>query len=190
MRRVAIALALALMLAAPASAEASNRTIAPPGNSGVGQYVETVPTAGGGRPTGTVHPVGGAVGRPGGPGGTSSGGGGAARGGSAITPSTQHALAKQGPAGVAAAALAEATAPQRPRSSARAGHRTSSFATGPASSASAASASEGSSPAASVVKALSGSTSGGGLGPLLPIVLIGSVLAAAVLALMRRRRTS
>jgi hypothetical protein len=41
-----------------------------------------------------------------------------------------------------------------------------------------------------VFKALSGSTSGGGLGPLLPIVLIGSLLAAAVLALMRRRRTS
>ena len=114
MRRVAIA--LALLLALPASAEAS-KTIAPPGNSGVGQYVETVPTAGGGRPTSTVHPGGGAVGHPGGPGGTSSGGG--AGGGSAITPSTQHALAAQGPAGVAAAALAEATAPQRPRSSVR-----------------------------------------------------------------------
>ncbi|MGZ4198197.1 MAG: hypothetical protein ACXVSJ_17415 [Solirubrobacteraceae bacterium] len=39
------------------------------------------------------------------------------------------------------------------------------------------------------MKALTGSTSGGGLGPLLPIVLIGSVLAAAVLTLVRRRGT-
>ncbi len=188
-RRVAIA--LAILFAVPASAEASSRTLAPPGNSGVGQYVETVPTAGGGRPTNTVHPGGGTVGHPGGPGGTSSGGGtgggGSGRGGGgdgAIPASTQHALAAQGPAGVAAAALAEATAPSRPRSAARTGSA------GPASSVSAASASEGSSPTASVFKALSGSTSGGGIGPLLPIVLIGSVLAAAVLALVRRRRTS
>jgi hypothetical protein len=41
-----------------------------------------------------------------------------------------------------------------------------------------------------VVKALTGSASGGGLGPLLPILLIGSLLAAAVLAMVRRRRTS
>jgi hypothetical protein len=41
-----------------------------------------------------------------------------------------------------------------------------------------------------VVKALTGSATSGGLGPLLPILLIGSILAAAVLALMRRRRTS
>jgi hypothetical protein len=188
MRRVAIA--LAFVLAVPATAEASNRTIAPPGNSGVGQYVETVPTAGGGRPTDTVHPGGGA-GHSGGPGGTSSGGpsgtsggSGGGGGGSAITASTAHALAQQGPVGAAAAALAEATAPQKPRSSARANSP------GPAGSIPAASASQGSSPAASVFKALSGSTSGGGLGPVLPIVLIGSALAAAVLALMRRRRAS
>ena len=56
MRRVAIA--LAILLALPAVAEASSRTLAPPGNSGVSQYVETVPTAGGGRPTSTVHPGG------------------------------------------------------------------------------------------------------------------------------------
>jgi hypothetical protein len=40
-----------------------------------------------------------------------------------------------------------------------------------------------------VFKAFTGSSGGGGLGPLLPIVLIGSVLAAAVLALVRHRRT-
>ena len=177
MRRIAVAIVLAL--AAPASAEARVHTIAPPGNSSVGQYVETVPTAGGGQPTNTVHPTGGAVGRPGGPGGTPRGGAGGP-----ISASTQHALAEQGPAGVAAAALAEATAPQISRSPSHARD------TGPSSSVSAASTGGGSSPATSVFKAVSGSTGEGGLGPLRPALLIGSVLAAAGLALMRRRRTS
>ena len=183
MRRIAIALVIAV--AAPSSAEARVHTIAPPGNSGVGQSVETVPTAGGGQPTNRVHPTGGAVGRPGGPGGTNGNGG--AGGSGAVTASTQHALAAQGPTGAAAAALAEATAPQTSRSPSHA------RGTGPVSAVSAVSAvSTGgeSSPATSVFKALSGSTSGGGVGPLLPALLIASVLAAAGLALIRRRRTS
>jgi hypothetical protein len=44
---------LAALLGAPASAGAASRVIAPPGNSGVGQYVEVVPTAGGGAPVGS-----------------------------------------------------------------------------------------------------------------------------------------
>ena len=68
MRR--IALALAILLAAPAWAQARVHTIAPPGNSSVGQYLETVPTGGGGQPSDTVHPGTGvvadrAIGRPG-----------------------------------------------------------------------------------------------------------------------------
>src|ERR1700741_4514931 len=103
MRRIVLALVLAL--AAPASREASVHTIAPPGNSSVGQYVETVPTAGGGQPTNTVHPTGPAVGRPGGPGGTPGNGGSSGGGGGGpISASTRHALADQGAAGVAAAA--------------------------------------------------------------------------------------
>jgi hypothetical protein len=43
---------VAALLGAPAPALAS-RVIAPPGNSGVGQYVEVVPTAGGGSPVGS-----------------------------------------------------------------------------------------------------------------------------------------
>src|SRR5947209_15077799 len=119
MRRIAIALALAVL--APASAEARVHTIAPPGNSSVGQYLETVPTADGSQPTSTFHGIGGGVsqGGPRGPGGTAS-----SRGGSAIASSTQRALARHGPTGVAAAALAQATAPTRARSSVhRAGHR-------------------------------------------------------------------
>lgn len=178
MRRIAIALALAL--AVPSLAQARAHKIAPPGNSGVGQYVETVPTADGGQPTNTVHPggVGGSAGR----GGT--GGGAGSTGGGAIANSTQRALAKQGAAGQATAALAEATAPRSTRPAAHSGDAR------PKSSGSPISAGEGSAPSASVFKALTGSTSGGGLGPLLPIVLIGSVLAAAVLSLVRRRRPS
>jgi hypothetical protein len=170
-------IALALALAAPSAAQARAHTIAPPGNSGVGQYVETLPTADGSQPTSTVHSGG-----VGGGGGT--GGSGGASGGGAIAASTRRALAKQGPTGDATAAVAQATAPRRTRPAARPGDAP----VNP--SGSAAFASGGSSPSVSVIKALTGSTSGGGLGPLLPIVLIGSVLAAAVLTLVRRRRTS
>jgi hypothetical protein len=196
MRRVG--LVLAILLATPAWAQARVHTIAPPGNSGVGQYLETVPTAGGGQPSDTVHPRTGGVGAghsgraggppsSGGPGPTGGSGGAGATGGSAgatIAPSTQRALDQQGPAGVAAAALAQATAPRGAGSPAPVDRA------GPSSSVSAASSSDGSSPASSVFKAFTGSSSGGGLGSLLPIVLIGTVLAAAVLALVRRRRTS
>jgi hypothetical protein len=178
MRRIAIALALAL--AVPSLAQARVHKIAPPGNSGVGQYVETVPTADGGQPTNTVHPggVGGTAGR----GGT--GGGAGSTGGGAIAASTQRALAKQGPTGAATVALAKATAPHNAQPAAHSG----AAAVRPAGAAGL--GGQGSSPSASVLKALAGSTSGGGLGPLLPIVLIGSVLAAAVLTLVRRRRPS
>ena len=178
MRRLAIALAVAL--AVPSLAQARVHTIAPPGNSGVGQYVETLPTADGGQPTSTVHHSGG-VGGAGGRGGT---GGGLGTGGGAVAPSTQRALAKQGPVGDATAALAAATAPRRARPAAHSGDARAT------SSGSGSFAGQGSPPSTSVLKALTGSTSGGGLGPLLPIVLIGSLLAAAVLTLVRRRRTS
>jgi hypothetical protein len=46
------------------------------------------------------------------------------------------------------------------------------------------------SPAASVFKSLTGASSGSGLGPFLPSLLIVSLLGAAVLALLRRRRAS
>lgn len=192
MRRIAIAVVLAVGV--PASAQARVHTIAPPGNSGVGQYLETVPTAGGAQPTNTVHPVVGGVGGSNGSGGshgsggssgsTGPGGGAGSPGGGAISSSTQRALAGQGPTGAAAAALAQATAPPRSPRPAGSDHRLASSAV------SAASTGGGSSPASSVLKSLTGSTSAGGLGPLLPSLLIASVLGAAVLALLRRRRTS
>jgi hypothetical protein len=41
----------------------------------------------------------------------------------------------------------------------------------------------------SLAKSLTGSSSGGGLGSLLPIILVASALGAAALALLRRRMT-
>jgi len=173
MRRIAIALVVAFGAAGPAQARV--HTIAPPGNSGVGQYLETVPTAGGAQPSNTVHPSVGAVGGAGKPPGGSAGATGSP-GAGAISSSTQRALAGQGPTGAAAAALARATAPAP---TGPAGHGATSAVSG-----------GGASPAASVLKSLTGSSSGSGLGPLLPSLLIVSLLGAAVLALLRRRRAS
>lgn len=166
---------LILALGAPASAQARVHTIAPPGNSGVGQYLETVPTAGGAQPSNTVHPVAGALGGSGKPPRGSAGATGSP-GGGAISSSTQRALAGRGPTGAAAVALARATAPTPTRP---ADPKATSAVSG-----------GGASPAASVLKSLTGSSSGSGLGPLLPSLLIISLLGAAVLALVRRRRAS
>src|SRR2546421_8033190 len=72
MRRSLLGFLLFAMLPAPAilpaTAIAKRHVIAPPGNSGVSQYVETVPTAQGGRPTSSLHGHGG--------GGAGGGGGG------------------------------------------------------------------------------------------------------------------
>lgn len=187
MRPVVLALLLVVAFAVPAQARVIR--IAPPGNSGVSQYDETIPTAGGSRPTSTVHPVGGGSHGSGGSGGShgsggaggSSGSGGSSGGGSTVSPSTLHALAAHGPQGAAAAALAQATAPARSRPAAA---KTGTRADPPTA---AGSGGNGSSPVTSLVKAVTGSTSSGGLGPVLPVILIGSLLGAAALALMRRR---
>jgi hypothetical protein len=160
MRRVVIGLLVSLVL--PASAFAAKHTVAPPGNSGVSQYQEDVPTAKGNQPSNTV-----------GPGGGSHGGGST---GGSLSPSTLRALDAQGSAGAKAAALAQATAPHIGHPI---GHRTVKT-SGPS----------GSSPVASVVKALTGSSNSGGMGPLLPIILVAALLGAAVLALARRRRAT
>ena len=163
MRSAVIALLASLVL--PASALATTRTIAPPGNSGVSQYQEDVPTAKGNRPSNTIVPGGGKHGP-----GSSSG---------ALSSSTLRALDKQGSAGRRAAALAEATGPSATGSS-----------EGRSTNSNAGNQDSGSSPVTSVVRALTGSSSSGGLGPLLPIILVASLLGAAALALLRRRRTT
>jgi hypothetical protein len=202
---------LVLALGASMPAQARNLTIAPPGNSGVSQYVESVPTATGGRPTSTIKPGGGSshrsggsggIGISGGSGGSSSGGpgtsggsGGSSSGGNggAIAPSVRRTLAAQGPDGSAAAALAQATAPVGPRPAARPGGSDAGTEPGGRaehrSAVSGVSTGAGSSPITALAKAVTGSASGGGLGSLLPAILIISLLGAATLAVLRRRRT-
>jgi hypothetical protein len=181
MKRLVLALLIAVVASAPAQARL--RTIAPPGSSGVSQYDETIPTAQGSRPTNTVHPGGGTSHGSGGGGGGGGGSTGTGGGGS-ISSSTEHALAAKGPAGAAAAARAEATAPGGSR---RAASRAGSATGSPVSTASGTSAS---SPVSAVLKAVTGSNSSDGLVPVLPVILICSLLGATVLGLLRRRRMS
>jgi len=188
MRRFALALIALLALPASAVAKGGTETIAPPGNSGVSQYLETIPTAHGGQPTSTVHRGGGHSVAGGGGNGSS---GGSPGGGSSVSSSTQRALDSQGSAGRTAAAFILATAPSGTRSSNQGhGSGATNGSTGKSSSP-AAPEESGASPASSVFHALTGSTSNGGLGSLLPVILIASLLAISTAALiLRRRRTT
>lgn len=155
---LALATLGSLVLAGGATAQ---QTVAPPGNSGVDQYFETLPAAGGNvgvHPPAPVSPPSGA-------------GGGAASAG----------LARLGRDGRAAAALAAATRPAR---AAGGGPAVGSTPVAGAGFAPAPQAATASSP----VIGLLGGSDGGGLGPLLPIALIGALVAAVALALGRRRR--
>jgi hypothetical protein len=81
-----LAIMLLAWLGAPAGAQAG-QVIAPPGNSGVSQYVEVVPSAGGGVPVGSAghkHPP-------------------------VLSASTQHQLAASGKEGRSLAAFAQNT---------------------------------------------------------------------------------
>ena len=191
MRRFALALIAVLAVPGSAVAKGGTTTIAPPGNSGVSQYVETVPTAHGGQPTSSVHNRGGGSSHSGGPGGGAGGGSGS---GSTISPSTQRALASQGATGAAAAAFIQATAPTGPLAATGGRQGDASGATGATGGAGrsrpAVSEGEGASPANAVFHALTGSTASGGLGSLLPIILIASLVVLSALALLRRRRTA
>jgi hypothetical protein len=174
--------ALLVAGALPVSAPAKTNTIAPPGNSGIGQYVENIPTASGGQPTSTVHPGshGSALIPPG-------GSGGGPDGGSAVSAATARALASQGSDGRAAANLARTTAPQP---SSRKRPTVGTAGAGQPGPGIPVAGRGGSSPASSVFKALTGSAAGAGLGPILPAVLIVSLVGVTGLALRRRRRTT
>lgn len=115
MRLITLAGFLALaLLVLPGSARA---------DSALDQYVESVPGAGGDKPSSKVKEGGGggdsgsgaggggAVGGSGGSTGTSGGGTGGTSGGSTIPPSELEALEAEGADGAAAAGLAAATAP-------------------------------------------------------------------------------
>lgn len=144
-----------VLLAMPVGASARVRKFAPPGNSAISQYVESVPTAGGGRPTATIHH-----------GGTGWSGN--------LTEATQRAFSRQGTDARAAAALAGATAPARGE-----GTQHQSGGSSPAAGFTS------TSPLDSLLKAATGSSSSGGIGLWLPAVLIVVLLGGAALALRR-----
>jgi hypothetical protein len=150
----------------PGGAVARARNVVPPDNSGANQYVEVIPTASGGKPS---HRI------------TGSSGGSSAQ--TAIAPSTEQALAQQGTAGVQALALARATAPAGLRHAAT----TPAIATAPVTT-TPAPAAGGSSPASEVVRAVTSTQ--GGLGPLLPVILVVTLLGAVALTISQRRRRS
>ncbi len=174
---------LLLMPAATLAQGAGKGKIAPPGNSGVSQYVEDVPTVKGGKPSSSIvlPPTG-----TGGPGdGSSSGGSGGgqssssgATGGAVPAPSTAtlpapvtRTLEHNGQTGKSAVALAQATAPvvtkQKPV--------TPKLPTPPTDA---------------VLRSLEGSAGGGGMGAFLPIFLVATlVLLSAAGILTRRRKT-
>jgi hypothetical protein len=192
-----LALGVAGFMALPATAFAGGKgTVAPPGNSGVSQYVEDVPTVKGGKPTNTIvvtHNGGGGSGHSGGGSGSSGGSGGSGGTGSGssggtggsgsssggnsppvsqatISPAVTKKLDRSGKAGKSAAALAQATAPivtkQKPRASK------------PPAAAS-----------TQVLNSLEGSAGGGGMGAVLPIFLIASLVLVSAAGIFHRRRT-
>lgn len=165
-----LAVTVVLVIAAPAAA-ASNHSqngppagVAPPGNSGVSQYVEDLPTLSGGKPTHSVAaaPV------------TSGGSGGPTSPSASSTPSVpksvSRALTKQGTTGKAAAALAASTA----AASAIKAHDNAITVTS-------------ASPTSQVLNTLGGTSAGGGLGAVLPVILIISLLVISAIGIARRR---
>jgi hypothetical protein len=157
MARLLSALVALVLLAAPAAALAqSAQTNAPPGNSAIDEYLETVPGA-----TGNQRP---------------SAGGGAAGGGGGLSDAQRARLDRLGPDGRTLAAAVDATSPAR-----------ATLKKGTATPA----AVQGRSPLGEVLDAATGSSSdGGGMGFVLPAILLGSLLGVIALVVIRRRSVS
>ncbi|MEA2266092.1 MAG: hypothetical protein QOE27_1675 [Solirubrobacteraceae bacterium] len=172
MRRLAASVVCSILLAtASVAGAAARQTLAPPGNSGVDQYFETVPGAGGNvgvRPLPASAPTSAA----------GSGAPGRAASGQA------RALARFGADGRAAAAVAAATRPAGP------GRPGSGSGSGPGSGPGPRGFAPPPKPtgAASALLTVLGGSDQGGLGIAFPLVLAGA-LAGAVLVLALRRRS-
>ena len=160
--RITVALFVAT-LALPASALAV--TCAPPGNSGIDQYFETIP----GASCNQAPPGSGPAGSP---------------GASQLTPGQRRQLASLGPAGRAVAQFVAATAPAiegtGPPSSQTGGKRAA-----PILIAAAPPATTGESPIMGLLKPIVSGSAPGGVGILLPIFLAAALLLAVVTVLRR-----
>lgn len=172
--RFVVAVASLGLLVAPGAAGAT-KVIAPPGNSGVSQYVEVVPGAGGSVPVGS-----------------------AGKHGPVLSPAARRRLEASGPSGKALVAFAQQTGVPAEHGKAGAGSGSGPGSSGsshsPGSSHSASSSSKGAAkgaaqlPAAVPASAIrSGGPAGGGLGWGLYAALGAIVLAGAGFFLVRRR---
>ena len=189
-KKLVTTLAIGSLLVLPATALAGNggHHSVPPGNSGLDQYTENIPGAGGNHPTG-----GGGSHHPGG------GGGGS---GSSVSPGVTQTLDSQGPAGQGAASLAAATAPDvggnapaghggKSGGSANAKGGSGTTASGAANGGNAASGGSGSGSGSGVdaiAAELTGSGVDNGMGIFLPIILGAALIGALGLVALRLRR--
>lgn len=179
MTRALVAL-VALVLASPAGAVAqAPQTNAPPGNSAIDEYLETVPGA-----AGNTRP------RP--PGRSESD--------STLTPVQRARLERLGPDGRTLANAVEKTSPAPPPKREMAAPRRKSETAAPEPKSETAAPepkselvvpkSDGRSPVGQVVGTFSGSDGGSGMGLVLPAILIGALLAVLLLVVLRRRAAS
>jgi hypothetical protein len=163
MKALRIGLGLAVIAAVGlVPSTASARSLVPPGNSGANQYQETLPAAGGQElpPGNSPAPA------------------------KILGPAKAHRLEQLGSAGRAAAALAAATAPQR---RAATGHPDRVTATHSDEEGAASSGEPSGSPGwHEVLDQVTGSTSSGKTGLLLPLTLVAAFLGAVVYAARRR----
>lgn len=141
----------------PTPAVAAMQTTAPPGNSAIDEYLETVPT-----PRGDAPPrKPGESGRP------------------ILTPSQRAELEAAGPDGETLARVLDATAPEA-SSAASAASSTASAAAAPA-------AGNGRSPVAASLAATTGTDERSALGLLLPAILLATLLGIALIRSRRAR---
>jgi hypothetical protein len=158
-RTAALTVALALCASAPAAAD----TVAPPGNSGVDQYMEVVPSAQGPSAPGTQR--------------------------HALSSDAQRQLQSHGAEGRRLARIVNTTAPATPATTRRpqSNRNRKDPAGGHPAAGPPARVPRGDSPLASVAKALGDGSGSGGMGAVLPLLLVVSTGVLAALALWRRR---
>ena len=153
-RAITALVVLALALPALAHAQAP-QTNAPPGNSAVDEYLETVPGA-----TGNTRPRAPAQ---------------AGAGASVLSAAERARLERLGPDGKTLADAVEATAPATKKGTSAKPEVLEST---------------GRSPGRELLDAVGGNDGGGGMGLVLPGILIAALLAAITLVLLRRRASS
>lgn len=176
---------LLVCLSLPGTAVANSSAGPPPGNSAVNQYLEVVPTASGGWPTGTLGSRNPSRPRA-----------------SGLSPATRRALAHQGAAGPAVAGLASQATPTTQRSLNHSAttrhvgvaHRSGKVGAGQgkagqraASNGSNRTLSGGNAPLSTLAQSITGGSSSGGSEPVLPVVLLIILVGGGAMAMRRRK---